>query len=141
MAPGFGGFVGGDGDEPNPVRLFVPFLPGHGTENEGFRDADAGAGVNVSGDFVMIGVYQLHLFEQSLLAVSAGAAVFGVLVIDEGIIRCLTKFSASDDEFSESEVEGLEQAVPVVAAQKLIPRRLALGCCFFDYRSVGVAGE
>lgn len=90
-------------------------------EHEGFREADAGGGVEEGGDFIIGGVNEHDLWEQRFDTVSAGAAVFGVLVIDEGVVSSLTEVAAAYNVFTEREIEGIEQAFPVVAPKKLIP--------------------
>ena len=95
-------------------------------QDEGFREADTCGGVEVGGDFIIGGADKHDLFKQEFQAEAAGAAVSGVLIIDEGVVSCLTEVSASDNELPEAEVERLKQAFPVVAAKKLIPCRLIL---------------
>ena len=76
-------------------------------EKEGFGVADFGGGVDEGDDLVVGGGVEHEAVEEGGLAVAAGATVFGVLVVVEGVVGCLAEVAAAEDEFAEGEVEGV----------------------------------
>ncbi|KAF7040461.1 hypothetical protein CFC21_050364 [Triticum aestivum] len=136
----------GDGDVPaaDARRLFVR---GHGDEaDEGtglaphpviagvvLLDAEAGeagvrGGVEVAGD-VVADAGEADVLEEGVLGVLAGAGVAGVAVVVEGVVTGLRELAVADELPAERPVDGVQQAVPVVAAVHLPPprRQLAVG--------------
>lgn len=73
-------------------------------EDKGFGDRDTCGGVEEARDFVVSGVSEHDLVEEGGLAVAAGAAVGGVLVVVEGVVGGLDEVAAPEDEAAEVEV-------------------------------------
>lgn len=96
-------------------------------EEQGLGEADAGGGVEEGNDVVVGGVREEDFAEDGRLAEAAGAAVLGVLVAVEGVVGDLAEIAATENESPEREVEGVEKAVPVLGAEKLLPCRFDLG--------------
>ncbi|KAF7822908.1 hypothetical protein G2W53_021052 [Senna tora] len=96
----------------------------------GFGDADTCGGVEEGGDSVIGGVLEHDFVEEGGLAVAAGAAVLGVLVVVEGVVGGLYEVAAAKDELAEIQVERLKQAFPILASQEFGPCRMGLGLGF-----------
>ncbi|KAF7033456.1 hypothetical protein CFC21_044553 [Triticum aestivum] len=122
--------VGGHGDEadegaglaPHPVVAGVVLLDAEAGE------AGVGGGVEVAGDLVA-NAGEADVLEEGLLGVLAGAGVAGVAVVVEGVVAGLRELAVPDELPAERPVDGVQQAVPVVAAVHLPPprRQLAVG--------------
>ena len=97
-------------------------------EEKRFGDGDARGGVEEARDGIVVGFIEHDLAEERGLAVAAGAAVEGVLVVVEGVVGGLDEVPAAEDQVAEVRVERVKEALPVVAAQELGPR-WGLFCC------------
>ncbi|KAM3336050.1 hypothetical protein ACQJBY_030181 [Aegilops geniculata] len=122
--------VGGHGDEADEGAGFAPHpvVAGVVLPDAEAGEAGVGGGVEVAGDLVA-DAGEADVLEEGLLGVLAGAGVAGVAVVVEGVVAGLRELAVADELPAERPVDGVQQAVPVVAAVHLPPprRQLAVG--------------
>lgn len=70
---------------------------------------------------ILGGICEHDFLEEVFFAVAAAAAVLGVLVIVEGVVGGLAEVAAAENEVAEAEVQGLEEALPVIGALEFDP--------------------
>lgn len=66
-------------------------------EQERFRETDPSSGIQKRFHSVIGGRFQHDFVEESGLAIAAGAAELGVLVVVEGVIRGLAEVATAED--------------------------------------------
>ena len=109
-------------DIPHPVGVFAPGLVVGSLD--GFLEeegkVDVGGGVEVASDFVS-GVDKAHFLEHFGLVVADAAAVLGMVVEVERVVRCLRKLAIAQNLLAQSSIQRVQQPFPVVGAVDLAP--------------------